>query len=727
LDEWNNKYDQLAEVAENVYNKKLDKDINYTPDRFFTISSDTGVVEISNSESAFLVNSGTNDLYQRETGVLMEAVRPDSLPEGRYIDLSFDNNNANSMYDALVDINTAAPIRQIEAFLNSPDFKNVFPNSDDAEIIKGKKGKPGRIDMYIRNIRNKNPYSNDELASVVKKLNKIAAIGVGQALGGASQPFKQVIPVILNTLVNAKGKLDLSATFNKAKNDFINNSGYSIANRGIESQAQVESLNKLVEEVSKSKGEKLINGIEKLNKWWLDTFLVKPDVFIARASWLTYYEQSLQKQGIDTKGLDYSTHKLNEDAANYAQRMVDRQQNVSDSDLAGKFFASRDSSTQLLVKTIMPFASFRMNQASRLGADLATLTNKTSSKEDKDIAARSLAGFGVEVATFRLVSIAISIFLGSLSKAIMGIDEDDEEYEKRVDNIIKGARTGTFTDIFSPLPILDKPIQEIGAFITQQIEDATELPVAIYSPKAGEYFQSAGLFGISFERASQLIEIIKLSVTGEYTDDFGKKKTISSDAQDALKMLIVPALMTNVGLAPSEVNTIVRYGIKDSKKARKSSQEKKEKVERTEDREENKQQKLEAFENIKAETSDPEILNAINEKIKELKATSQQKTQIEKKNKAERSLKKSLLVDPATGEEYDTETELKRYNKDLWEQNFGEDSKWFREHEAEKEAEKLLNQEIRRMEDEEYDYTAPKKKKRARNSDGTFKRKRREL
>lgn len=371
----------------------------------------------------------------------------------------------------------------------------------------------------------------------------------------------------------------------------------------------------------------------------------------------------------------------------------------------------------------MPFASFRMNQASRLGADLATLTNKTSSKEDKNIAARSLAGFGVEVATFRLVSIGISILLGSLSKAIMGIDEDDEEYEKRVDNIIKGARTGIFTDIFSPLPILDKPIQEIGAFITQQIEDATEVPVAIYSPKAGEYFQSAGLFGIAFERASQLAEIIKLSVTGEYTDDFGKKKTISSDAQDALKMLIVPALMTNLGLVPSEINTIVRYGIKDSKKATESSQEKKEKTERTEDREDNKQQKLDAFENIKDEISDAEVLDAIDEKIKELEATTEQKTEIEKKNKIERSLKKSLLVDPATGEEYDTETELKRYNKDLWEQNFGENSEWFREHEAEKEATKLLNQEIKRIEDEEYNYTAPKKKKRVRNSDGTFKRK----
>jgi hypothetical protein len=368
-----------------------------------------------------------------------------------------------------------------------------------------------------------------------------------------------------------------------------------------------------------------------------------------------------------------------------------------------------------------------MNQASRLGADLATLTNKTSSKEDKTIAARSLAGFGVESATFRLVSIGISILLGSLAKAIMGIDEDDEEYEKRVDNIIKGGKTGMFTDAFSPVPLADKLVQAGGALITQSIEDATGLPTAIYSPRKEEFLQNAGLFGIAADRVAQLFEITKLSVTGEYTDDFGKEKTISSDAQDGLKMLIVPALMTNTGLAPSEVNSIVRYAIKDSKKKIKSSEEKEAKEERVEDREENKQQKLEAFENIKAETSDPEVLVAIEQKIEELNATEEEKANIKERNRVERELKKSLLVDPDTGEEYDTETELKRYNKDLWEKNFGEGSDWYNSHESEKEAEKLLNQEIRRMEDEKYDYTPPKKKKRARNSDGTFKRKRREL
>ena len=739
MNEWSNKFEQLSDVSENVYNKVLDKDINYTPDRFYKLSSDTGTVEIGEDDSAFIANSGLSNLYQRATGVLMTAVRPETLPVNpesgdvnRYIDLSFDNNNSNSMYDALVDINTAAPIRQIQAFLNSSDFKKIVPTSEDAKILKD------RIQLYVRNIRDKNPYSNDELSSVVRKLNKIAAIGVGQALGGITQPIKQVIPVAINTLINGGG-LDLSASFNQAKNAFINNSGYAIASRGLESQAQIESLNKLIDEVSETKGEKLMAGIEKLNKWWLDKFLVKPDVFIARASWLTYYEKYLKDNGlygttvetktpsgkieVTTEGIDYNTHQLNEDAANYAQRMVDRQQNVSDTDLAGKLFASRESANQLLVKTLMPFASFRMNQSARLGADLATITNKTSTKEDKKVAWRSVGGFASEMVTFRLVSIGISVLLGSLAKEIMGVDEDDEEKQKRIDNIVKGAKTGTFTDIFSPVPIADKLVQAGGALITQSIEDATGLPTAIYSPRKEEFLQNAGLFGIAADRAAQLWEISNLATTGEYTDDFGKEKTISSDAQEGLSFLIPAAILTNIGLAPSEVNTIVRYAIKDSKKSRKSSQEKAEKAERKQDTEETKKQKLDAFENVKQETSDPAVLDAIDEKIKELRATSEQKKEIEKKNKAERVLKQSLLVDPETGEEYDTETEMKRYNKDLWEKNFGENSEWYQSHEAEKEATKLLNKEIRKMEDEEYDYTAPAKKKRARNSDGTFKRK----
>ena len=369
----------------------------------------------------------------------------------------------------------------------------------------------------------------------------------------------------------------------------------------------------------------------------------------------------------------------------------------------------------------MPFASFRMNQSARVGADLATLTNSTSTAEDKKIAAKSLAGFGVEMITFRLVSIATSILLGTLAKKIMGREEDDEEKKKRIDNIIKGAKTGTFTDIFSPLPIADKLVQKLGSPLLNKVEEMTGMPVSIFEPKNEEFLKSAGLFGIAADRAGQLWELNNLAITGTYTDDFGKEKTISQDNMDALKMLIAPAIMTNIGLAPSEVNTVIRYAIKDAKKKpSKTAEEAADSIDRAEDKAESKEQKAEALEKIKSRTSNPKLIEAIDEKIDELEASAEEKKVIKQQNKEEKQLKEELLTDPVTGREYDNESELKRYNKSLWNKNFGPRSEWFKEHKYENEAESLMNKEIRKIEDKEYGYSAPVKKR--KNSDGSTKR-----
>jgi hypothetical protein len=153
---------------------------------------------------------------------------------------------------------------------------------------------------------------------------------------------------------------------------------------------------------------------------------------------------------------------------------------------------------------LMPFASFRMNQSARLGADLAVLSDKTSTQEDKKIAIRSLSGFAVEMATFKIVAAGSAIVLGSLSKMVMGDDEDDEEYDKRVNNVIKGQVTSTFTDVLSPLPILDKAYQIGGNFLNETLLDIPKESVfSIYGvPKQG-YVQGLGLFGIAADRASQ--------------------------------------------------------------------------------------------------------------------------------------------------------------------------------------------------------------------------------
>jgi hypothetical protein len=707
--EWADKYEQLSDVSLNVYNKVLDKDLNYTPDRFVKLESETGNVELDNEESAFHNNNGT--IYKKETGVLMTAVKPETLPTNidngetnMYIDLSFDKNNANSMYDALVDINTAAPIRQIQAFLNSPNFKKIVPESKDAKLLKE------RIGLYVRNIRNKNPYSNDELSSAVRKLNKIASIGVGQALGGVLQPVKQMVPVAMNTIVNA-GSLDVNAIFDSAKNSFINRSGYAISNRGIESQAQVESLNKLIDEASKTTGDKMFKAIEELNRKWLDIFLVKPDVAIARASWITYYEQSLKKQGIDTKGIDYNTHEVNEDAADYAQRMVDRQQNVSDADLAGKLFANKEATNQLFVKMLMPFASFRMNQAARVGADLGTLGNKESTVEDKKIAIKSLGGFAVEMVVFKMIAAGSGILLGTLAKMAMGKDEDDEEFKKRVNNIVKGQATGTFTDLFSPLPIADKIVQMGGNALIGVVQDAMKVPQEeqynIFRVGKQDAIQGLGLFGIAADRATQLYEISKLASTGKYTDDFGKEKKISEKDQKALGYLIGPALLTNVGLAPVEVNSIIRNSIKDSKKATKTPEEKRQTLENAEDKLKRKDRKISALEYLKKRATSQQMYNTIEEKLKEINATGEEEDKIEERNKEEKKLKDELLFDPRKNIKYDNETDMKKYSPSIYNRNFGVSSEWYRSHKVEEAVDKKVNEVIRKIKDREYKYRKP--------------------
>jgi len=648
--QWDSKYDRLSDVATNVYNKVLTKDLNYSPDRYSKMGSYSENVDLANDQSAF-INNTNGVLYNKKSGVLEDVTHTASLPKDdfgkvmSFIDLSFDKNNSNSMYDALVDIETAAPIRQVQAFMESKNFEKIIPTAEDAQLLKN------RINLYVQNIRKKSPYTNDEYSKAIRRINKIAAVGVGQALGGITQPFKQVIPVAINTVVNGGG-ISLGAAFDGNFNNWLNKSGYAIANRGIESQAEIQSINKMIEEASKSNVSKAIKIIEEANKKWIDLFLVKPDVLVARASFKTFYEQSLKKQRIDVNGLDYSTHKVNEEAADYAQKMVDRQQNISDHDLGGKLFTSKEPSTQVLMKIFMPFASFRMNQSTRLASDMSVLGHwKISTPEDKMIAARSLAGFAAEMATFKVMSTLVSVLIGNIAASIMGKDENDEEKKKRIDGVMKGQATGAVTDIFSPLPILDKFVQtgvaSISDAVQQSLDISEEDRMNIYGTRKEDFVKNFGMYGIAPDRAIQFYELVKLAQTGTYKDDFGKEKQISSDSQDALKKLVGPALLTNIGMAPSELASVIRNAVSMAKK--KTSGEK-----------------------------------------------SAEKAQTAAASAARSG--RNLL------EGYDSRESMRRYNPRLYEQTFGKKSDWYKEHKSEMEQKKKERQAERKAQDIKENY-----------------------
>ena len=554
-----NNWDDISKYMLNVHNTVLEKGVNYSsPDKYAKLSTEETSKPLQDSEAMYGRNG--DFLYKKEASGLMKAEFPEKLPEGRYRDYSFDQNNVNSMHDALIDVNTGAAIRQLEAFRKSEGFKKIIPSVEDRNLVNR------RFKLYVENLRNRgNTYGAEDLKPVIKVLDNIGTIGVGLALGSPTQMGKQTVPVLFNTLANA-GRANLGAPFDPKFIKWLNESGYAIGNRGVESQAQIESLNKKIEIAAKKGPIPLAKAVKAARKFWLREFLVRGDVYIAKASWQTYYEKALKKQGEDVSKIDYSDHKINEDAADYAEMMTQRQQNVNDPDLGGSWFTSNRTERKILGKIFLNFANFRMNQSSRLAADLTTLEHwNTSTAEDKAIAARSLGGYALESMMYRLMSVGIAIGIGNIAQSIRGTNETDKEKEERVNKLYKSARSGAATDFFSPAPFLDFAVKPLTSFTTEAIEEQTGLPLSTYGTSKQTFIESLGGYGIVAERAVEMWDVLNLAATGTYTDEFGKEKEISEEDQETIKTLAPAAVLSAIGVLPTDIGTGVRNVVKYSK------------------------------------------------------------------------------------------------------------------------------------------------------------------
>jgi hypothetical protein len=449
IDEFSNIFDELQSVSRSVYNTILERDVNYTPDRFKRFEGIEEVIDITGS--SFAANNESYDT--KKSGTLMANNRIKTLGKDpkRVLSFDFDTDMSNAMMNALIDINTAYAIRKAKSFYESDSFGKMVPSKDDRELIRR------RIKAFITKTKRKEYVPQSELAQSMKAVNLMSQIAVGRALGSLAQVPKQTISVMANTMINSDGKLSFIDVIN-AK-EFIDNSGYSIALRGIASNADVQTINKMLERQSESTAQEIQRGLNKAAEMWLNSFIAKPDVWAARLSWITYYKESLRKQGIDADNIDWSTHEVNQKAGDYAQAQVNRQQNYSDSDFAGELLGSKDPMKAYIRKVLFPYMTFVFNQKSRQMADIAILSNKTSSKADKSKARRSLYGLGAEMATYSLVGYFIKEVYASVVNALTGGDDDEEDKDKRLKNHVKYSVKTMINDLLSPIPnITDTPI-----------------------------------------------------------------------------------------------------------------------------------------------------------------------------------------------------------------------------------------------------------------------------
>lgn len=585
INNWDNHYSDFEEVSKNVYNDDLGRDANFTSKTYKKEKAEKEDVSLSDNVSAYRMTTGDYTVKSK-SGSLIKTKKVKTLPKNRVLSFDFDINQANAFRAALVDVKTAAPIRQLEGFINSPSFMKLGPE-EDMQLLKS------RINTLVAVERGKSMISKSDYEKAVKLLKVASAIGTTRALLSIGQPISQTVPVALSTLINSGFRLMF---LNNAMKKFINSSGMAVANRGAESSISLSNENKIIEDASKNKGLKTISDISKLPKKGLSYVLSKPDVGIAKMSFIAYYAQRIGKRVYQVDWNEEAKNP-NKDALRYAQQMVDRQQSPSNPNQMGNLFTSRDPLHQAIRMIAFPLAVFNMNQKARMQSDIITLAaRKQSTAEDKKAAALSLVGLMVEMGSFLSINGAKAYLLYNLSLSLMGLGGEDKEEEKKkkFKRIMTNASGTIATDLLSPLPISNSKILDIGNFaldkyygyknegkeeytekqkeeIKRYQKEGWQLPEKYSAPMAEEPIQFyssdnidetdlMGTAGIAIAKIIQSSEYEKTALTGKFEkESYGGKKItkyLLPEDQKVLKQWAAIPALYNIGFMPAELNAI---------------------------------------------------------------------------------------------------------------------------------------------------------------------------
>ena len=591
MKEWSKHYKDLADVSLSVYNYDLGSDINYSsPDKYKLIKTEEFDKKLIERNSSFLI-SMDNYTDKEKTGVLMQSKRPNAMEEDRYLSFDFDTNNSNSLKGALVDVNTAAAIRQVDGFLNSKLLDKLIPSTEDRDALVI------RVNRYIRRAKGKVFVPKDLYKYADDALNFAARLGIGKALGGVLQSVKQTIPIAISTAIMT-GKFNIpSVSFN----EWLNKTGMGTANRGLDSLSAIESVDRRLD--AKATGfKKPLKWVQKTQQQYLKWFLSKPDVMIARTAFQSYYLQYMGKTSID-----WDNHTPNQDALNYAEAMVGRQQNINDPMLGGEFLTAEDSMKRMSKKVLFPFASFGLNQKARLNSDLINIGAKTTSFEDRKIALKSLTATIAEMVAYRAIMVGISYELLNVSKDIInyfvGDDEDDDEDKEREKKWLLSSTKypikSMINDLVAPLPLLDKYVTMGADYILSLNTGYTEAELdelvkneneirglkgldplegrqlkkfreeekkeSLYQ-LGGEYENSLfGMGSIFYDAASKFIDEYQLAMTGEFKDEYRGNittKKIRPVEQELIKNSLIFSALFMLEILPKEADQVTTKVVK---------------------------------------------------------------------------------------------------------------------------------------------------------------------
>jgi hypothetical protein len=558
--QWAKHYEKMKDVNLNIYNQDLGFHNNYTQDTYGKFDkSETPTSMDPLSDNPFF--SSYDYIPDVKSGTLMKTTDPEMLPSGKFIDLDFDYNSNRALKTALTNIHTAKDLRQVKAFRDSPFFDKIF-NQEDGNVFKGK------ISNYAKRMQNRDIAESREFSNVGRSLSVAATTAVSTALSSFAQPFKQLAPT-MHTLIATNGKLAINDALSADAHDFINRSGYGISNRGMGSQVSMESVSSMLRQADDNALMRGVKALGKIQEAKLRIFVGYSDIFTARMAWLSYYKDALRKKGEDVSNLDWKTHEINKDAADYAEQMTNVSQNVSDTDLQGTFIGSQDPYHKAFKNTVMTLANYTMNQKAKVGGNIRVALGKGVAAEDRGLAVKSLAGTAAEMFVYNAIWQMANNIQWGIADKMSNTTPSQEEKRRRELSSKRTTITNLTNDLFSPHPIMNDGLDKLVNFGLEKIDPDTPkaFEVRLYDGGGADaWAKNYGVGGILLKNIMDASKYNDIAISGEVKteDPFGEEQVKKLTGEDKkIAMSWMPLVIAGRTLGFSDMSNVSNKIIKN--------------------------------------------------------------------------------------------------------------------------------------------------------------------
>lgn len=435
-DFYDNHKDSFREISESLLNRPFNDVNNYVKDSYKTLKTNISEGDLTNiSASTFTppvnINLASNASLQRNNFTSLNNI---DVTDGtgrsigkRVINHDFDNSQIFNSTSMMEDIYTLKTRMEAMEALEDKRFKEAI-GTQNLKVLARNVENQVKSQMNLRK-RGLNAGTAEVIAQDVA--NTVQKIGARQVLFATGQLLKQPADIIANTMINmgtdfplflkslgsysffgnAENKADINRLFQQNE---IGLRGHTFGGTHWLGAHAISEIQNTLQRVGKNAE---LNDEDKLS-----ALIEKPDTWFAKVAWMSYYAQSLQKQGVvesyDKINWKDEADNINREARDYAQMMTSVRLNVNSKDSQSDLYARSSGGGSLLRVLLLPFSSFNMNNNALLATDIATLTH-SGSKEQKLTALRSIGSRMVAELAFQATRAAFTGYV--LKPAAYGI------------------------------------------------------------------------------------------------------------------------------------------------------------------------------------------------------------------------------------------------------------------------------------------------------------------